>query len=157
MKKIGLLKLDSMGDYEKEKGFASYRTIVDRFIGDIVLCNNIIDVDFSIIDNMQNGERFYNSETGEEVTEQEYNEDTEGIIGSRMEDIYQYYLCNIDDYSREILIDNGFIISYSDKLECDVLCVDHYGTSWDYVLTDIKLFETYEELEKYEKENEDNE
>ena len=35
-----LLKLDSMGKYEKENNRASYRTLVDRFIGDLVLCDN---------------------------------------------------------------------------------------------------------------------
>lgn len=45
----GLLKLDSMGEYEKEQGYASYRTIVERLIGDIVLCNNIVQVDSSVL------------------------------------------------------------------------------------------------------------
>ena len=47
----------------------------------------------------------------------------------------------------------GIILSYSNLLECDVLCVDHWGTSWDYVLTDVKLFDSYEELEKYNNED----
>ena len=42
MEKMGLLKNEKMGDYEKEQGFASYRTLVNYFIGDIVLCNNIV-------------------------------------------------------------------------------------------------------------------
>ena len=40
--KKGLLKFENMGQYEKEKGYASYKTIVDRFIDSIVLCNKII-------------------------------------------------------------------------------------------------------------------
>ena len=125
MKKIGLLKNEKMGEYEKEKGFASYKTIIERFVGDIVLCNNIAEIDSSIWDNM-----------------------------NICEDIYQYYLCNISDYEKEILTSAGVIISYSDMLECDVLCVDHFGTSWDYVLTSVKLFDTYEELEAYEESEE---
>lgn len=34
MERLGLLKLESMGEYEKENGYASYDTIVERFIGD---------------------------------------------------------------------------------------------------------------------------
>lgn len=45
MERIGLLKSEKMGNYEKEQGYASYKTIVERFIGDIVLCNNIVDID----------------------------------------------------------------------------------------------------------------
>lgn len=52
--KKGLLKFENMGQYEKEKGYASYRTIVDRFIDSIVLCNKIIEIDNSIWDNMVN-------------------------------------------------------------------------------------------------------
>lgn len=149
-KNIGLLKLESMGDYEKEQGYASYRTIIERFIGDIVLCNNIIDVDTSIYDNMKNGIKYIDYETGEEHTEEEYNNDESGKIEIEYEDIYQYYLCNISEYEEEQLLKAGVILSYSDLLDCDVLCVDHFGTSWDYVLTNVKLFDTYEELKAYE-------
>lgn len=124
MERLGLLRLESMGEYEKEKGYASYRTIVERYIGDCVLCNNIVNIDFSVYDNMENCE-----------------EDVE---------IYQYYLCNIGQWDREQALKAGLILSYSDMLDCDVLCVDHYGTSWDYVLTDVKLFDNWEELENYE-------
>ena len=31
--------------------------------------------------------------------------------------------------------------------------VDYYSTSWDYVLTDVKLFDDYEKLEKHESED----
>ena len=133
--KKGLLKSKRMGDYEKEKGFASYRTIVEYYIGDIVLCNNIANIDESIWNNLKNG----------------YDEETEEYA-----EIYQYYLCNINDWTVKELEEMGIILSYSDMLECDVLCVDHFGTSWDYVLTNVKLFDSYEELEKYESENEEN-
>lgn len=67
-------------------------------------------------------------------------------------EIYQYYLCNIGQWDKEQCLKAGLILSYSDMLDCDVLCVDHFGTSWDYILTDVKLFDNYEELEKWEKE-----
>ena len=130
--KKGLLKSEKMGDYEKEQGYASYRTIIDRHIGNIVLCNNIINVDESIWENLKNG----------------YDEETEEYV-----EIFQYYLCNLSEWEEKELLEMGIILSYSDMLECDVLCVDHFGTSWDYVLTDVKLFDTYEELEKYERED----
>ena len=124
---IGLLMNDKMGNYEKEHKKASYKTIVEYFIGDIVLCNKIIEIDISVYDNLELSQMY----------EGDYPE------------IYQFYLCNVSDFDKEKAKAYGLILSYSDKLECDVLCVDHYGTSWDYVLTDCPLFETWEQLEAY--------
>ena len=128
MKKMGLLKNEKMGEYEKEQGRASYLTLVNYFIGDCVLCNNIVNIDDSVYMNMENAE-----------------EDSE---------VYQYFICNLGGYDREQALKAGLILSYSDLLDCDVLCVDHFGTSWDYVLTDVKLFDNWEELKQYEQQGE---
>ena len=147
----GLLKNEKMGDYEKEKGFASYRTIVERFIGDIVLCNNIVDVDSSVYDNLEIETKYYN-ENDEEITEDEYFENDNAYCDDSVPEIYQFYLCNVSEWAAKELKEMEIILSYSDKLGCDVLCVDHWGTSWDYVLTDVKLLDSYEELKKWESE-----
>ena len=137
MSKKGLLKWNDMGDYEKQQGYASYRTIVEHFIGDAVLCNKLPEVDPSIWDNIN-----CNNSSEEDDEETTFPE------------IFQYFLCNISDFDKDICLSAGLILSYSDLLECDVLMVDHWGTSWDYVLTDIKLFDDYEELQKYEEDEE---
>lgn len=131
--KKGLLINEKMGSYEKEQGCASYKTLTDYFIGDMVLCNNIVDIDISIWDNISLSPMT------------EYSEN--------YPEFYQFYLCNLNDWAKREAVEHGLILSYSNKLDCDVLCVDHYGTSWDYVLTDVKLFDDWEELEKYENEN----
>ena len=145
---MGLIKSDKMGDYEKENNKASYKTIVNYFIGDIVLCNNIIELDDSIHENLNIEPKYYN-ENGEEITEDEYYNLDGAYYDDSMPEIYQFYLCNVSDYEKEQAQAYGLIFSYSDKLECDVLCVDHYGTSWDYVLTNCPLFDTWEELEAH--------
>lgn len=127
----GLIKNKEMGEYEKEQGKASYRTIVERYIGDMVLCNKIVEIDSSVYDNMDFDF---------------YDEENDCYI-----DIYQWYLCDISSDYKEELKEYGLLFSYSDELELDVLCVDHYGTGWNYVLTDCPLFDTWEELEAYNK------
>lgn len=149
MERLGLLKSEKMGNYEKERGYASYRTIVEYFIGDIVLCNNITEIDESVYDNLTIEERYYN-ENDEEITEEEYYNNDNAYCDNSAPEIYQYYLCHVTDYEKKQCEKAGLILSYSDMLDCDVLCVDHWGTSWDYVLTDVKLFDNWEELEKYE-------
>lgn len=81
-----------------------------------MLCSNIEKVDNSIWDNIS-------------------------IENEQDIDIYQYYLCNLSEYEKEELVNYGIIISYSNLLNLDVIMVDHYGTSWDYVMTDVKWIE----------------
>lgn len=158
MEKLGLIKSEKMGDYEKEKGFASYRTIIEYFVGDIVLCNNIINIDDSVYDNlMLEEETKYYNENDEEITEDEYYEDPNAYADYNTPEIFQWYLCHVSEYEKEQLQKAGVIMSYSNTLECDVLCVDHWGTSWDYVLTSVKLFDTYEEMKAYEEGESNNE
>lgn len=151
MKKLGLLKSEKMGNYEKEQGHASYKTIVDYFIGDIVLCNNIVEIDSSVYDNLTIEEKYYN-ENDEEITEEEYYNDDNAYCDNSTPEIYQWYICNLSDYDKKQCEKAGLILSYSDMLDCDILCVDHFGTSWDYVLTSVKLFDDYDALTKWENE-----
>lgn len=107
---------DMLNDYEKENGVVSYKTLVNRIIGDnLVLCNNIENVDPTIFDSVDL-----------------YNEN---------DDIYQFYLCNLNEYAIELnkKLGSPLIIGYSEMLDLDVLMVDHFGTGWDYVLTDVEF------------------
>ena len=119
------LKEEDRNEEERKTGYASYKSLVNRYIHDLVLCNNIAEIDDSIWENVQVG-NLYNEENDE------YTE------------IYQFYLCNLSESDisslKELTNDNNdIIISYSDMLDCDVLMVDHWGTSWDYVSTSLKL------------------
>ena len=129
MERLGLMRSEKMNSYELEKGYASYLRIIEYFVGDLVLCNKIAEIDESIWNNLEF--------------------DLEDENGNFVE-IFQYYICNVSEWEKEQAKKVGLLFTYSDMLECDVLCVDHFGTSWDYVLTDAKLFDDYEELEKYE-------
>lgn len=52
-------------------------------------------------------------------------------------EIYQYYI--VSDAGAELLKDYGEIVYYIPTLDIYVWGVTHYGTSWAYVLTDIKI------------------
>lgn len=62
---------ENLNEEELKKGRVSYRRIIDRYVGDIVLCNNIEQLDDSIFDNAIN---LYNDENDDD------------------NEIYQYYL-----------------------------------------------------------------
>ena len=106
--------------------FKSNYKIFSDFIGDKVLCNNIAEIDPSVFDNM----RF----------SMYLDDDCENEI-----EIYQWYLLAANDWEIELAEKNfpDALFTYSDKLDCFVLCVDHYGTPWSGVSFDTteKAFE----------------
>jgi hypothetical protein len=121
MKKF-FVKKENLNEEELRSGKVSYKRIVDKYIDDLVLCNKISKVDYSIWENIKTP----------------IDED---------EEIYQYFLCDLNSYDVDSLeeLGNPLILSYSDKLECDVLMVDHLGTSWAYVMTDVEWTENFDE------------
>ena len=90
----------------------TYSIAVNYCNNSFVLCNNIAKIDPSVYDNA----RF------------EWSEETE---------IFQWYVTDCSSSDVEFLEKSfGLLFTYSDKLDVYVLCVDHWGTSWDYVECD---------------------
>lgn len=129
--KILVNKKDLNGE-ELKTGRISYQRAIERFVGNIVLCNNIANIDYDIFSNI--------------INDNYYNEDDEDYKEYEDNEYYQYYLCNLNEYEKDELKKSNIIISYSDVLDCDVLMVDHYGTSWDYVMTNIEWTDNADEL-----------
>ena len=96
----------------------TYSIAINWLRPNLILCNNIAEIDSSVYDNARF--QFYD----EEETETE---------------IFQWYLTNlsIDDVEWTEKNFPGVQFTYSDMLDCFVLCVDHYGTGWDYVPTSV--------------------
>ena len=66
------------------------------------------------------------------------DEEIEALEDAHYEEIFQYFI--ISDNGAEILKDyTDEIVFYNEALDMYVWGVTHYGTSWDYVLTDIRL------------------
>lgn len=119
--------LDDLNEEEKRTNRISYRRLIER-IGDIWLFNKAPE--------LSNYE--FDFEIGSD-----YNEENDEYL-----DIYQYYLIDTNDYILEKLNKIGckdVIIAWSEKLENYVLFVDHFGTSWDYVMTNFEPTNNYNE------------
>lgn len=107
--------------YGQENGFLDYATFAKAF--DAVLNNNIIG--------MFDGWQLVNGSDYDEEND-EYTE------------VFQWFIVSdngaqmIQDYTNEILF-------YNDELDIYLWGVTHYGTMWDYVLTDIPCNCGYEE------------
>lgn len=112
-----------ISEYGVQHNRVDYRTLAKCF--DAVLCNDITKLFYSTINNDYNEAELYNGS--------DYDEESDCY-----EDIYQYYI--ISSYGAEILQRNtDEIVYYLPVLDIYVWGVTHLGTSWDYVLTDIKI------------------
>ncbi len=107
----------AVSDYGLENGYLDYYTL-SKIVGDCVLNNNIIE------------------ETGYENWEIVCGEDYDEEYGYY--DVFQYYI--ITDSGYAFLRDyTDEIVYYNENLDMYIWGITHFGTSWDYVLTDIKL------------------
>ena len=88
--------------------------VATNFIGNMVLCNEIVNFDESIYDNVM-----FDWETDD----------------GESRDIYQFYI--IDSSESQVKWLKGsfpsLLFSYSEKLGTYILCVDHWGTLWSAV------------------------
>lgn len=104
---------------EQNTGKVSYKRLVDTVATNRVLCNNIIDVDECLYDNIVFGNCDYNTE------------------------IFQYFICSFNEDNlrllQELEAEDDIIIAYCRPLDVYVLMVDHLGTSWDGVPTSIDI------------------
>ena len=99
-----------VSDYGLENGYLDYLTL-SKIVGDCILNNTI---------------------------RTETMEDWEIVAGEFDEMIFQDYI--ISEYGYKILAEfTDEVVFYNEKLDIYVWGITHFGTAWDYVLTDIKL------------------
>lgn len=101
---------EEVSDYGLENGYLDYLTL-SKIVGDCIL-NNTLRAETLM--------------------------DWEVVNGDYEEDIYQDYI--ISEYGYEFLSEyTDEIVLYNEKLDIYLWGITHFGTSWDYVLTDIEL------------------
>jgi hypothetical protein len=106
---------NKINQYGLEHGYVDYATLAKSF--DAVLNNNIIQ----------------KADDWEVVNGLDYDEETDDY-----KEIFQYFI--ISESGFQTLSDcTDELVYYSEELGIYLWCIDHLGTSWDYVLTDIKI------------------
>lgn len=97
--------------YGLEHGYLDYLTLANM-VGHRILCNAIV------------------SETNPDYWEL--------VNGDYDQEIFQYYI--ISELGATILYDlTDEPVYYNEKLDIYVWGITHFGTGWDYVLTDVKI------------------
>ena len=109
---------NKVSEYGLQHNRVDYRTLASAF--QHVLNNEIIEATASI-------------GCWEEVNGSEYDEEID-----EFQEVFQYFI--ISDTGYEILSSyTDEIVWYNETLDMYVWGVTHFGTSWDYVLTDIRI------------------
>lgn len=127
--KFFIRDVEKLSEEEKRSGRVSYRTLIEFLFTDMILANELpktlaTKCDEFLEDNI--------------IAGSVYDYENDYYI-----DIYQYFIVDFSNYAYKFIQkyfadSNDIILFYSDILDIYVLGVDHFGTSWDYVLTDIE-------------------
>lgn len=111
----------------KKEFYTTYSRAVHWLKNNLVMCNNIPEVDPQIYDFM----RF----------------DLEDEDGNYIE-IFQYFITDCSNSDVEYLEKSfGLLFTYSPLLDSYILCVDHWGTTWDYVPCEVNTNYEYSPIE----------
>ena len=117
---------NKVSDYGLENGYVDYGTLAKSF--QCVLNNGIIAKTEVVVG-------YWEQISGWGGNDDYINDNDD--YGDYVPEIFQWYI--VDYKGAKILQEVGEIVYYNDELDMYVWGVTHYGTSWDYVLTDIKI------------------
>lgn len=148
---------NAISEYGLENGRVDYATLSKCF--DAVLNNDIMQLTYDIgywdqvsgvIDNSEEIEELEekrdeleekNESSPSQIIENEINEINDKIEELEREqddqEVFQWYI--VDDCGGHLLTEINEIVYYNETLDMYLWGVTHWGTSWDYVLTDIKI------------------
>ena len=130
---------NKISDYGLENGFVDYRTLAQAF--DAVLCNDIIQKTVGYWEPYCGTEYYYEDRNGDRLTCEEYeslSDEEQESCTELYHEVFQWYI--ITENGAKILEElTNEIVYYNKKLDMYVWGVTHWGTSWDYVLTDIRI------------------
>ena len=109
--------------YYMYSNYINYYTLVNFLFTDMILCNAIMSVNENYL-----------------KCQLECGNDDEDV------DFYQNYIVNIDKWRFEQYVNyceakgiEPLTVYYLDELDLYILAVDHFGTVWNYVPTNIQI------------------
>ena len=134
------VKKEDLNEYEKKNNRISFKRLFNRLFTDAILCNDITKLFFADI----------NGKYQEVETEigTDYDEETDEYL-----DIYQYFIVDFNNYTYSKMqelkksLGKEFILYYLSELDLYIVGITHFGTGWDYVLTDIIPTSNFDEAD----------
>ena len=111
----------TMNTTETKTMYTDYKTAVHWCHNALIMCDNIPQIDPSVIDNARFD--WYDEETETET------------------EVFQWFITDCSQWDVEYLEEHfpGLLFTYSDLLDCFILCVDHFGTAGGSVRIEMTL------------------
>lgn len=134
------IESEKLNEYEKKYNKISFKTLVNKLFSNMILCNDITKLFYTDINGVY-------SEPQKEIGE-DYNTENDEYI-----DVYQYFIVDFSNWTYDFMkryqeqLGSEFILYYIDELDMYILGVTHFGTCWDYVLTDIEPSEDMQDTQ----------
>lgn len=148
---------NAISDYGMEHGYVDYATLAKAF--NAVLNNDIMSLTYDIgsweqvsgiVDNTDEIEELEekrdeleeeNENSPSQILENEIYDINDRITELESEqeerEVFQWFI--VDDWGARLLKEINEIVYYNETLDMYLWGVTHYGTSWGYVLTNIKI------------------
>lgn len=124
----------TVSTYGREKGYLDYRTLAN-IVGDLILNNTLMTFEEFYWELVSGTDQYAVDADGNEC-----DPDSEDCYGIYIYDVYQTYIISERGYDF-LCRHTDEIVYYCEELDIYLWGITHFGTSWDYVLTDIKLKE----------------
>ena len=126
---------EKISEYGLKHGYVDYRTFTKNM--EMVLNNDLMFT-------LENNGYYFEPVNG---FDSDYDDDENENEEYEYPEIYQYFI--VDDQAAEMIKDyTNDPLFYCETLDLYIYGITHYGTSWDYVLTDIPCNVGYDFLDK---------
>ena len=124
---------ETVSGYGLSKGYLDYRALAN-IVGNLILNNDVWTATEPEDWELVSGEDCY----GIDIDGNECDPHSDECYDIGYYDAYQHYIISESGYNflKEYTDE---IVYYNNELNIYLWAITHYGTSWDYVLTNIKL------------------
>lgn len=135
------------GEWEQVSGFIDHSEEIDELREQIEALEEARKEDEDILDAHHRSKLPYFPVSLENKLEESYREESEKIMELQdrlyeleheedSREVFQWYI--VSTAGKELLEEIGEIVYYNEEMDMYLWGVTHYGTSWDYVLTDVR-------------------
>ena len=118
--------------YGLSKGYLDYQALAG-IVGDVILNNTLMTLE-DFYWELETGQDHY----GCDIDGNECDPDSDECYGITPIEVYQTYIISEEGY-RFLRDHTDEIVYYCEELDIYLWGITHFGTSWDYVLTNIEL------------------